>query len=70
MKQIFEEIAQFTKEEILMLVFLILDFDRDGRITTEDLAALNGLSMSEIKTNLMIQEDLSTIITYIKKKKA
>lgn len=50
----------------MLLVFIIIDSDRDGLITANDLISLNN---NKLSTNLLIQNDISIITDYIRKRK-
>lgn len=68
-KETLADFLKYTREELMLLAFIIIDQDKDGLITADDLIFLNGTSRNKVSTNLLLQEDITKIIEYVKQQK-
>lgn len=59
-------LLSLQKREVLLLVFIILDQDKDGLITPSDLMELSGLKNTSIDRNILIERDIFRIMQYVK----
>lgn len=61
--------ATWKKEEVLVFVFLILDYNKDGYITPEDLTSLIGTKKDSSSTfNDLVMHDISKIINSVEER--
>jgi Ca2+-binding EF-hand superfamily protein len=57
-----ESVLQFKAEEVMLMSFMLLDFDNDGLISHSDLFKL----LTMLDKNLLVKRTIYTILKYVK----
>lgn len=59
---------KYKQEEVLLFVFVIMDQNRDGLITPEDLTSFLN-TYNEATPNPLLMNDVHLLLEYVKKQK-